>query len=405
MKITFLIHNVYGVGGTIRTTLNLATALAHDHDIEIVSMLRHRTRPRFAIDDRVALTPLVDIRDGAADVDDPRIAQPAQVFPASEKRYRQYSRLTDERAEAYLRRCDADVIIGTRPGVNVYLARFAPRRALRIGQEHLYHDAHSKRLRSELAREYRQLDAIVTTTQADATVWAKKMRLPGVRVKALPNSVPEPTVPAPDPDARVIAAAGRLVPSKRYDLLIGSFSDIAAKHPDWKLRLYGSGEDKKRLQALIEELGLSGRAELRGFTPSVEEEFAKASVVAVSSDSESFGMTLVEAMRCGVPVVSTNCPLGPSEIVHDEVDGRLVPVGDRRAFADALHELMGDAETRRRMGEAARASSRRYDPAPIARTYGEFFTELAATRKSRTRERRLALWKSRLRRFTRELGG
>jgi glycosyltransferase involved in cell wall biosynthesis len=387
VKIVFLIHNVYGIGGTIRTTLNLATALADRHQVEIVSMLRHREMPRFEVDPRVTVVPLVDIRADSADAADPMITEPATVFPAAEKRYRQYSRLTDRRAEDHLRRSDADVIIGTRPGVNVYLARFAPARALRIAQEHLTHDSHSKKLRAELARHYAGLDAVVTTTEADAAVYRARMRLPRVLVLAVPNSVPEPAVPPSDGTARLVAGAGRLVKSKRFDLMIDAFADVAAKYPDWALRIYGGGPDRERLQGLIEDRELGGQVTLMGARSPIEAEFAQASIVVSASDAESFGMTLVEAMRCGVPVVSTDCPLGPAEIIRHGVDGLLVPVGDGQALAAAMLDLITDDSARRGMGEAARVSARRFDPAPIARTYEELFTTLATARRRRWRLR------------------
>lgn len=385
MKIVFLIHNVYGIGGTIRTTLNLAAALADQHQVEIVSMLRHREQPRFQVDPRVTVVPLVDIRVGSADAAEPMLAEPAAVFPVAEKRYRQYSRLTDSRAENYLRRCDADVIIGTRPGVNVYLARFGPSRALRIAQEHLTYDSHSRKLRTELARHYAGLDAVVTTTEADAAIYRARMRLPGVPVLAVPNSVPDPAVPPSDGTVRLIAGAGRLVRAKRFDLLIDAFTDVAAKYPDWALRIYGGGPDKERLQRLIDDRGLGRQAALMGARSPIEAEFAQASIVVSASDAESFGMTLVEAMRCGVPVVSTDCPLGPAEIIRHGVDGLLVPVDDGQALAAAMLDLIADDSARRRMGEAARVSARRFDPAPIAHTYQELFTTLAAGRRDRPR--------------------
>ncbi|UXY25297.1 glycosyltransferase family 4 protein [Streptomyces sp. HUAS TT20] len=403
MKITFLIHNVYGIGGTIRTTLNLAAALADRHEVTIVSMLRHRARPRFAIDPRVTVVPLVDIRDDSADTADPLLHRPAEVFPTAEKRYGQYSRLTDRRAEQYVRACDADVIIGTRPGVNVYLARFAPPRALRIAQEHLTHDSHSTKLRAQLARHYRRLDAVVTTTEADAAVYRAKMRLPGVRVLAIPNGVPDLGLPAADSSAKVIAAAGRLARGKRFDLLIEAFAEVAAKHPDWTLRIYGAGADKSRLRQLIDDHELGGRAVLMGVASPIEAEFAQASIVASASEAESFGMTLVEAMRCGVPVVAADCPLGPAEIIHDGVDGRLVPVGDRQALATALLDLIADEPDRRRMGRAARRAAHRFDPARIAQLYEDLFADLAATRASRGRQRAMAKWRGRAGRALRRL--
>ncbi|WP_128376055.1 glycosyltransferase family 4 protein [Streptomyces cavernae] len=384
MKIVFLLHNAYAVGGTVRTTLNLAAALADRHEVEVVSMARHRDDPQFAVDPRVRLVPLVDLRAGSADLADPARSQPSADFPTAEKRYKQYSRLTDLRVRAYLERCTADVVIGTRPGINVYLARFGPRRALRIAQEHLSHDAHRKKLRAVLARHYRALDAVVTMTEADAAVYRARMSLPGVRVTSVPNIVPAPATPPSDGTAKVIAAAGRLAPGKRFDLLIEAFAAVAAKEHDWELRIYGGGAERERLRNLIDELGLAGRARLMGARTPIEAEFAKASLVVSASDAESFGMTLVEAMRCGVPVISTDCPLGPAEIVTDGVDGRLVPVGDARALAEAMIELIQDFAWRRAMSLAALESARRYDPEPIVARYELLFGELLATRHQRS---------------------
>ncbi|MET7761444.1 glycosyltransferase family 4 protein [Streptomyces sp. NPDC005393] len=401
MKIALLLHNAYGIGGTIRTTMNLATALADRHEVEIVSMMRHRETPRFTLDPRVRLVPLVDTRSDGPDAKDPLFEEDSRDFPSAEKRHHQYSRLIDVRAAEYLRGSDADVIIGTRPGVNVYLARFGPRRALRIAQEHLRHDAHSKKLLAELAPYYRTLDAVVTTTEADAAVYRAKMPLPGVRTLAIPNSVPEPAVEPSEGTAPVIAAAGRLVRGKRFELLIDAFSEIAPKHPDWRLRIYGGGAEKERLQERIERLGLSGSAALMGSYSPIEEEFAKASLVAVASDAESFGMTIVEAMRCGVPVVSTDCPLGPGEIIQDGVTGRLVPTGDKQALATALLELIDDEPGRRAMGAAALESARTYDPAPIAWRYERLFEELASSRQARAWERTRSLARARAGRLVR----
>ncbi|MEV5608071.1 glycosyltransferase family 4 protein [Streptomyces sp. NPDC052225] len=390
MKIVFLLHNVYAIGGTVRTTLNLAAALAEHggHEVEIVSMSRHRESPRFAVDPRIALVPLVDTRAGSPDLRHPAYGKPSRDFPSAEKRYGQYTLLHDLRVREYLEdRCDADVVFGTRPGINVYLALWGPRRALRIAQEHLRHDAHSKKLRAQLKRSYRELDAIVTMTEADAAVYRRRMPLPGVRVAAVPNIVPPAAVPPADGTANVIAAAGRLAPGKRYDLLLEAFAAVAAKEPDWELRIYGGGPQEQRLRDLITGLGLTGRARLMGAVSPIEPEFAQASIVVSASDAESFGMTLVEAMRCGVPVVSTDAPLGPAEIVTDGVDGLLVPVGDARALAEALVDLIEDAPGRTRMGAAALASAHRYDAGPIVERYAALLTDLRASRRRRAAER------------------
>ncbi|MFB6933916.1 glycosyltransferase family 4 protein [Streptomyces sp. HUAS 31] len=377
MKISFLLHNAYGIGGTITTTFNLAQALADRHEVEIVSVLRHRERPNFALDPRVSLRPLVDLRH---EKEHPLHLRPARVFPAAEYRYGQYSELTDQRIGECLARTDAEVVIGTRPGLNVHLARQAPEHVVRIGQEHLTLDNHSPRLRIALRRAYRRLDVLTTVTEADAASYRRKMRLPGVRVEALPNSVPDPVLPAADGRAKVIVAAGRLVPVKRYDLLIEAFAPVAAAHPDWRLRIYGKGEEQARLRQLIEDLGLSDHAFLMGAAAPMEAEWVKGSIGATAANFEPFGMTIVEAMRCGLPVVSTDCPYGPGEIIEDGTDGRLVPVGDRESMSAALLELVRDDERRRRMGRRALENARRFGPVPVVEQAERLIDEAMAAR-------------------------
>ncbi|MEU6182412.1 glycosyltransferase family 4 protein [Streptomyces coeruleorubidus] len=362
MKISFLIHNAYGIGGTITTTFNLAGGLAERHDVEIVSALRHREHPNLVLDPRVRLRALVDLRKEA---DHPLHQRPAKVFPSAEYRHRQYSELTDQRIGECLEALDTDVVIGTRPGLNVHIARQAPQRVLRVGQEHLTLDNHPPGLRTALRRAYRRLDVITTVTEADAAAYRRKMWLPGVHVEALPNSVPDPALPPADATAKIVIAAGRLVPVKRYDLLIEAFAQVAAAFPDWRLRIYGKGEEEPRLRELIERLRLWNNVFLMGAATPMEAEWAKGSIGAAASNFEPFGMTIVEAMRCGLPVVSTDCPYGPGEIIQDGADGRLVPVGDAGALASALLELVDDDERRRRMGRTALENARRFAPGPV----------------------------------------
>ncbi|WP_406165960.1 glycosyltransferase family 4 protein [Streptomyces sp. NBC_00996] len=379
MKISFLLHNAYGIGGTITTTFNLAHALAERHEVEIVSVLRHREHPTFALDPSVSLRPLVDLRQEERH---PLHLSPARVFPRAEYRYRQYSELTDQRIGDCLAVIDADVVIGTRPGLNVHLALQAPRHVVRIGQEHLTLDNHPPRLRNTLRRAYRRLDALTTVTEADAAAYRRKMRLPGLRVETLPNSVPDPALPAADGTAKVVVAAGRLVPVKRYDLLIEAFALVAAERPDWQLRIYGKGEQHDRLRRLIADLGLWNNVFLMGAAAPMEAEWVKGSIGAAASDFEPFGMTIVEAMRCGLPVVSTDCPYGPGEIIEDGVDGRLVPVGDRDALGAALLELVREDERRRDTGRAALENARRFAPGPVVEQAERLITEAVSARRT-----------------------
>ncbi|MFF8847812.1 glycosyltransferase family 4 protein [Streptomyces sp. NPDC015127] len=384
MRISFLLHNAYGIGGTIRTTFNLARTLAERHDVEIVSVFRHREEPRMGAPAGVTLKHLVDLRgkSPAYDGDDPLAAQPAKVFPRGDGRHRQYSRLTDLRIGAHLASLEADVVVGTRAGLNVHIARQAPRGIIRIGQEHLTLASHSHRLRREIGHRYAALDAVTTVTEADARAYREQLALPGVRIEAVPNSVPAPKVAPSDSVAKWVVAAGRLTRVKRYDVLVEAFAQVVAARPDWRLRIYGGGDatgnETNALRALIERRGLQDHVFLMGTANSLESEWVKGSIGAVTSALESFGMTIVEAMRCGLPVVSTDCPNGPREIIEHGVDGLLVPVGDVDAIAGALLTLIEDDELRRRTGQAALAASARFDPARIGERHEALFAELVA---------------------------
>ncbi|MER7108974.1 glycosyltransferase family 4 protein [Streptomyces sp. NPDC000229] len=384
MHISFLLHNAYGIGGTIRTTFNLAQTLAERHDVEIVSVFRHREEPTLGAPAGVTMKHLVDLRKNSPTYDGahPDYKKPAKVFPRGDGRWKQYSRLTDDRIAAHLKSLQADVVVGTRPGLNVHIARQARRGPVRVGQEHLTLDSHGYRLRREIGHRYALLDAITTVTEADARSYRAKLKLPGVRIDSVPNSVPAPTVAPADTAAKWVVAAGRLTRVKRYDLLVEAFAKVVAARPDWRLRIYGSGDatgnERNALRALIEARGLHNHVFLMGTANPLEPEWVKGSIAAVTSRLESFGMTIVEAMRCGLPVVSTDCPHGPGEIIEDGVDGRLVPVGDVDAIAEALLALIQDDDLRRRTGQAALAASQRFDPVRIAERHEALFTELVA---------------------------
>ncbi|MEU3135535.1 glycosyltransferase family 4 protein [Streptomyces sp. NPDC007027] len=384
MHISFLLHNAYGIGGTIRTTFTLARTLAEQHDVEIVSVFRHRDAPVLGAPEGVTLRHLVDLRKKSAAYDGERAehARPATVFPRGDSRHQQYSRLTDARIAAHLQGVEADVVVGTRPGLNVHLSRQTRRGPVRVGQEHLTLDSHGYRLRREIAHRYTLLDALTTVTRADADDYRSRLRLPGVRIEAIPNAVPEPACPPADGHLKWVVAAGRLHRVKRYDHLVRAFAQVSAARPDWRLRIYGggdaTGDEQAALRVLVDELGLHNHVFLMGSVNPMEAEWPKGSIAAVTSERESFGMTIVEAMRGGLPVVATDCPHGPAEIIEDGVDGRLVPVGEPDAIAAALLQLIEDDGLRRRMGGAALKASARFDPARVAEQHERLFTELVA---------------------------
>jgi glycosyltransferase involved in cell wall biosynthesis len=383
VKIAFLVHNMYGLGGTVRSVANLAGGLAERHQVEIASVYRNRDEPEARLDARVRVVPLIDVRARGWRYRRPRALLPSRMLPDPGPAAGPLppSRLTDRRVAGYLRNTDADVVIATRPVLVGCLAEYGvPPGCLRIGQEHRTLASCPAELRTRYLDAVARLDGYATVSEADAACWREA--LPpggGARVTAIPNAVPETGVTPSRLDAPVVVAAGRFIPVKRYDRLIRAFARVAARRPGWELRLYGRGRKEERYRQLIDRLDMAGRVRLMGAVSPIEPEWAKGSIAAVSSDEESFGMTIVEAMRCGVPVVATDCPYGPREILRHGENGLLVPLEDGvRGFARALLRLIDDEDERRRLAAAALRDAARYDPARIAARYEEWLGSLGA---------------------------
>jgi len=172
VKITFLLYNAYGIGGTIRSTVNLSRALSARHEVEIVSVHRTQDEPRLSFGPDVRLTSLLDWRPDSAGYDGatPAASEPSAIFhdPGVANGPLAPSRLTDERIAAHLQASDADVIIATRPALVGYLARHGSDRQLRIGQEHVLLQMHSEQLGTDQNAALDGLDAFVTVSAADA---------------------------------------------------------------------------------------------------------------------------------------------------------------------------------------------------------------------------------------------
>jgi glycosyltransferase involved in cell wall biosynthesis len=363
-QVYILLMHAWGMGGTIRTALNVAGYLARQHDVEILSLVRRRDEPFFPFPPGVRVTAIDDQRPSAtAGVSRlPRRCLAALgsvlMHPADRAR-RQGSLWTDIALARALRRRNRGVMIGTRPGLNLLVASVAPPSLVRIGQEHMNLSAHPPAVRRAIADGYPQLDAVVTLTETDLAAYRAAVGQ-GPLVTAIPNAAPDLGAGRSDGTARTVIAAGRLTPQKGFGRLITAFAHVARVHPDWKLLICGRGPRRKHLLKLVADLSLADNVVLAGPVPRIGEAMADASIFGLSSHFEGFPMVLLEAMSVGLPVVSFDCPTGPRELVEDRVNGLLVPEGDVAALGAALVEMIDDEELRRRCSQGAIATAERY---------------------------------------------
>lgn len=366
MKIYFFMHTVFGPGGGVLTVVrHLAEDLAKRHDVEIVSVVRPRRRPVHPLPENVKIRTLVDTGPLATD---PDVERPSRLMPEDEPHYPAYSLATDRALEEFLPSVREGALVGMQPGVNLAIARLADPRVVRVAQMHRPFEPHRKQLRKAEKKYFPRLDAFLTLTEGDAAQYRDFLD-PKLRIEVIPNATPAYEGARSTLENKVVTAAGHLRPNKGFDRLIEAWALVARQHPDAELRIFGRGPLEEDLQSQIRDLGLDGQVRLMGYSTSLREEMAKSSLFVMTSHKEAYGMVLVEAMSCGVPVVSFDSPNGPASIIHEGVDGFLVPNGDIPGLAEKISRVLGMGPTdRKALGDAGlRNAAGRTQPVVSAR--------------------------------------
>jgi glycosyltransferase involved in cell wall biosynthesis len=213
----------------------------------------------------------------------------------------------------------------------------------------------------------RWADAILAVSKGVADDLAEAAKLPRDSISVIYNPVIHPRflklmaepVEHPwfdDPDIRVFVGVGRLVLQKDFPSLIHAFAAIPAD-ANARLLIFGEGPLRGELQALIDALGLSDRVQLAGFCANPYPYVRRSAAMVMSSRYEGFGNVLVEALGCGTPVISTDCPHGPAEILENGKYGPLITVGDVKGLSEAMESILTDRLPRNVLIERAQEFS------------------------------------------------
>ena len=223
----------------------------------------------------------------------------------------------------------------------------------------------------QLVNNLKKLDRFVVLTEKDRDLWFELNN-----VEVIPNPLPfMPTSVSPLTEKRVIAVA-RYSREKGIDLLLQAWSEVEKRTNEWRLEIFGDG-DTTAFEALIDKLGIDrNRCKLNGRTSDIEQEYLKSSVAVCSSRFEGFGMIIIEAMVCGLPVVSFDCPWGPRSIIKDREDGLLVENGQVDKLADAMVSLMEDAYKRNLFANNAIRNVQRFRIENIANQWKHLFERI-----------------------------
>ena len=224
---------------------------------------------------------------------------------------------------------------------------------------------------NNLVKKLKQLDSFVVLTEKDKEAWVE---LDNVCV------IPNPLSFVPQNISKLtekrVIAVGRYCHEKGYDLLLKAWRIVQNSIADWRLEVFGEG-DRSQYDEMISSLNMDRyRCILHGRSSNIQDEFEKSSLAVCSSKFEGFGLVITEAMSCGLPVVSFDCPWGPRAIIKDGEDGLLVDNGNVEKLADAITWMIQHPEMRSKMASKAVENVQRFSIEKIAEKWKSLFDAL-----------------------------
>lgn len=342
-RIYLLVNDIHSPGGTERATLSLAGVLSDQgYNVEILSLYSSAA---------------------VGNIEVPGIAVRNVNFPQTQHLLHRQLNLIKA-----LRRLDIPrgaVVIGTNVGINTGMALIAQLRGWRtVGCEHMIYEDTSRFNKMIRKFFYKWLDNVVVLTQEDQKSYSRD----GIKTSVIPNMLPfyPEDINISTVESKKLLAVGRLTPGKGFDKIIPLLAPLLHRYPEWALDIMGEGELRPMMEEQIRTLSLDGQVHLPGASKAIEEHYGGASIFLLTSRSESFGMVLIEAKAFGLPVVAYDAPHGPRDIVSQEEDGFLVPLGDASTFLEKTEVLVSRPDLWRDFSVQARENVKVYLPERVA---------------------------------------
>jgi glycosyltransferase involved in cell wall biosynthesis len=374
MKILYAVESVNLSGGYDRVIIEKANYLAeHGYDVIITVASHALAKPYYRISEKVRLVDFgIDFHQQYGH----NLLYRAYIYFVMMRRYRHA--LKDL---LYLERPD---IVITTLGREIDFITKIHDGSVKIGESHIaknyvrnlhlmekqgfIHQMIAQFWRWKMDKLVKQLDALVLLTQHDADSWSGL-----TKTVVIPNSLPFfPEKPSTCNQKQVIFV-GRLNEQKGLEYLIETWDCVHQKYNDWILQIYGDGEQRELLHYLISEARLEDVVVVNQPTRQIMDKYLESSIFLLTSRFEGFGMVLIEAMACGVPVVSFDCPWGPADIINNGEDGFLVGYLNTAEAAERVVQLIESPKLRKEMGTRARENVQRYSRHTVMKQWIDLF--------------------------------
>lgn len=374
MKITYIYTALVTRGGADRVITNKANWLAdHGYDVMIVTDTQLGREPIYP------LSPKVVLHDLAIDFS----LEYGHSLPLRTWWYFKLMRQYRKKLTSVLKKRQSDIVITTLGRDLDFLTKIKDG-SVKIGESHIarqfsrnfhlmeqkggLHKMIAQIWRKKQEKDVSKLDALVLLTQEDANSWK------GVtKTYVIPNPTPFYPEESSTCESHQAICVGRLNEQKGYEYLIDAWAIVSKRHPDWILNAYGSGEIKEQLQTRINEKGVSTSLILNEPTSEIISKYLESSIYVMSSRFEGFPMVLLEAMSCGLPCVSFDCPNGVRDMIEEGRNGFLVEYLNVNALAESIRKLIEDESLRKKLGKTAKEDVKKYLPDSIMKSWVDLF--------------------------------
>lgn len=214
-------------------------------------------------------------------------------------------------------------------------------------------------------------DKCIVLTDSNKKEWKTN------NITSIPNPLSfYPSQVAQEQNEKKIIMVGSHSYIKGLDRLLNIWAQVYMGNPRWSLEIYGKKDKDRTFIRLADNLNLTSSVKFFDPVNDIESKYLQASVFALASRSEGFGMVIIEAMACGLACIAYDCPSGPRDIITDGIDGFLIPNGDQKVFVEKLQLLMKDDNLRSRMGEMARKKALKYKPENILPKWNNLYKSL-----------------------------
>lgn len=378
MKIIYCTHSTCNPGGMERVLLNKVTYLSQlpGWKVAVVTADQHQRPPFYPFPEKVRMTDL-----GINYSEDNEKGAWKKITGYLRKRKEHKRKLT-----ALLLKEKPDIVVSLYPSESSFIPdiKDGSKKVLELHYCKFFRLQYGRRgllgwidkLRTRQDEQIvRRFDKFVVLTNEDRGYWGN---LPNIEV--IPNAAMHVSDAYSDVMNKRVIAVGRLDYQKGFDRLVQAWQLVrhTGKFTDWKLDIFGQGEWREMLQQMIDKAELQDSVRLNQPTKQIGEEYVKSDLLVMSSNYEGFPMVMIEAMACGLPVVSFDYKCGPKDIIQPGINGLLVPNGDIQALADAMMKVMEDEAYRKMLSLNARKVVDTYSEQAVMAQWIRLFTSITA---------------------------